>query len=138
MTQTDFIEIGRNIIRENSYLTLATADGKPWAAPVFYAVDAKWTFYFISQLDSLHIRHIFKNPLVAFAIFDSHQKEGSGNGVQGLGTARLLNDDELDEAFRWYNTSFVEMKDDVTSILNKPYLLSPVSNQKQSDRNTIR
>ncbi len=61
-------------------------------------------------MDSLHVGHILKNPSVAFAIFDSHQKEGTGNGIQGIGKAYLLRNDELSEALKWYHTTFVEMK----------------------------
>ncbi len=109
MTNSDINQIARTIIRENKYLTLATADGEPWAAPLFYCVDDQWNFYFISQIHSRHIQHILKNPNVAFAIFDSHQEEGKGNGVQGSGSVKQLEESELDEAFRWYRTSFVEM-----------------------------
>lgn len=86
-------EIAKKIIEENIYMTIATSDenGIPWVAPLFYAVDDSYNFYFISQLSSLHSKHILKNPNVAFAIFDSHQKEGSGSGVQGSGKAYLLN-----------------------------------------------
>ncbi len=107
----DLVKIAKEIIKNNFYLTLGTADEVgPWTAPLFYAVDDHYTFYFISQMDSLHAQHILKNPLVAFAIFDSHQKEGTGNGVQALGKAYLLKDEELAEAFKWYHTTFVEMK----------------------------
>lgn len=110
MNKIDLNEIARKIVKENIYLTLATSDGTPWAAPLFYAVDDKYNFYYISQMDSLHTQHILKNPTVAFAIFDSHQKEGTGNGVQGLGKAYPLKDEELPEAFKWYHTTFIEMR----------------------------
>lgn len=111
MDQAGLDNIAREIIRSNCYLTLSTTDGEsPWAAPLFYAVDNNYTFYFISQLNSLHSQHISKNPAVAFAIFDSHQKEGTGNGVQGSGKVYRLEDEKLPEAFKWYHTTFVEMK----------------------------
>lgn len=111
MKQNDLNDLARQIIQENCYLTLGTTDGKaPWVAPVYYGVDEKFNFYFISQMNTLHIRHAMKNNSVAFAIFDSHQKEGTGNGVQGSGRVDLLPEDELKEAFKWYHTTFVEMK----------------------------
>ena len=110
MNQLQLAEIAKGIIKSNVYLTLGTADKDPWVAPVFYAVDDNYNFYYISQIDSLHTQHILENPNVAFAIFDSHQKEGTGNGVQGKGKVHLLKDDELPEAFKWYHTTFVEMK----------------------------
>ncbi|MEK7164117.1 MAG: pyridoxamine 5'-phosphate oxidase family protein [Patescibacteria group bacterium] len=111
MIQNQLSQITKEIIKNNVYLSLATATkSSPWVAPLYYAVDEKFTFYFISQLDSLHTKHILKNPQVAFAIFDSHQKEGTGNGVQGSGKAYLLDQKELSEAFKWYRTTYVEMK----------------------------
>lgn len=121
MTQSELINIAREIIKSNIYLTLGTTDGSiPWTAPLFYAVSDHYDFFFISQMDSLHTQHLIKNPKVSFAIFDSHQKEGSGNGVQGSGKASLLPEDELDEAFKWYHTIFVSMtKETLTG--NAPY-----------------
>lgn len=111
MTQDQLNQLAKDIIKNNIYLTLGTTLGSaPWIAPLFYAVSDNLTFYFISQMDSLHTKHILENPTVAFAIFDSHQKEGTGNGVQGSGKSYLLNENELVEAFKWYNTTFVEMK----------------------------
>lgn len=110
MEQSKLNEIAKKIIKNNIYLTLATSDGDPWAAPLFYAVDNEFNFYFISQMDCVHVKHILKNHKVAFAIFDSHQKEGEGNGVQGSGEAFLMKDNELDTAFKWYQTTYVPMK----------------------------
>lgn len=59
-----------------------------------------------------HSKHIIKNPTAAFAIFDSHQQEGTGNGVQGSGKAYLLDESKLPEAMKWYKTTFIEMKPD--------------------------
>lgn len=111
MAQDELNNIAREIVKSNIYLTLGTTDGSiPWTAPLFYAVSDDYIFYFISQMDSLHTKHILKNTAVSFSIFDSHQKEGTGNGVQGSGKAYLLEEQELEEAFKWYRTTFVEMK----------------------------
>lgn len=111
MTQEELTKTAREIIKNNVYLTLGTTDGNiPWTAPLFYAVSNDYTFYFISQMDSLHTLHLLKNPQVSFAVFDSHQREGTGNGVQGSGKTYQLADEELTEAFKWYHTTFVEMK----------------------------
>lgn len=121
MTQDELTKFAIDTIKNNIYLTLGTTDGKnPWTAPLFYAISEDFTFYFISQLDSLHTKHLLENPQVSFAIFDSHQKEGTGNGVQGSGKAYLLKDHELEEAFKWYHTTFVEMKPE-TFIEPAPY-----------------
>ena len=105
-------KLAKDILQNNIYMTLATASktGRPWASPVYYCIDRNYNFYYISQLNSRHCRNIFNKPTVAFAIFDSHQKEGTGNGIQGIGKARLLHDREIFKALKWYKTSFVELK----------------------------
>ncbi len=99
-------KIARKIIAQNTYMTIATMDREPWAAPVFYKTDDKYNFYYASLNDTLHSRNIAKNGRVAFAIFDSRQKEGTGNGVQGCGTAKRLRGQDVSGALRWYRTSF--------------------------------
>lgn len=98
------------IINSNKYLSLATTDGQsPWVAPLYYCLDQEFNLYFISQLDSVHSQHLVKNPKVAFAIFDSHQEEGTGNGIQGSGVVKLLTGDDLKEGLKHYHTNFVDL-----------------------------
>lgn len=112
MPQLD--SIAKDIIRKSIYMTLATSDGAaPWASPLYYVYDGKNTFYFLSQIDSLHSQNIAHNPQISFAIFDSRQPAGTGNGVQGKGQAHLLSDDEVAEARNHYcispeNTAFAD------------------------------
>lgn len=119
MNQQQLNQFARDIIKNNMYITLGTADGDPWVSPVYYCADDKDTIYFMSQMNSLHTKHILKNSVVAFAIFDSHQKEGTGNGVQGKGRAYLLKEDEFDEALRWYHTEFVDLTKE--ALAKSPY-----------------
>lgn len=120
MNQDKLNKIAKGIIGENLYLTLATTDDIPWAAPLFYCTDDKYNFYFISQMHSRHTQHLLKNPTVAFAIFDSHQEEGTGNGVQGLGKAYKVAGEDLEEALNWYQTTFIEMTTEALTG-NAPY-----------------
>lgn len=110
MNKIDLNHLARDIIKNNIYLTLATTDGQsPWSAPLFYCIDDKYNFYFISQMDSLHTCHILKNPKVAFSIFDSHAPEGQGVGVQASGKAYLLkNKEEIKDALKHYSTIFIK------------------------------
>ncbi len=99
--------IALEILKSNIYLTLATTDRDfPWAAPVYYCMDSEYHFYFVSQIDTLHSTHIMNNPRVAFAIFDSCQPEGQGNGVQGSGVVTILEGDQIIEGMRHYSTTF--------------------------------
>jgi len=60
-------------------------------------------------MDSLHTRHILKNPKVAFSVFDSRAKEGQGVGVQASGKAYLLNKEKaIKEALNYYSTIFMK------------------------------
>lgn len=111
------------IIESNIYMTLATAGEHPWAAPVFYCTDYDYNFYFISQPDSRHIQHIQDSSMVAFAIFDSSAKEGTGTGVQGAGRVELLETkEEIEGGLKHYFTSFVDCSVENFSG-DKPYRL---------------
>lgn len=107
--QTVLNQVAQKILRENIYLTLATADKKPWASPVYYCLDPDFNLYFISLNSSIHAQNISKNKEVAFAVFDSRQKEGTGQGVQGSGKAHQLKGFEVLDGLRWYHTKYVPM-----------------------------
>jgi uncharacterized protein YhbP (UPF0306 family) len=130
MTNEELYKLATTIVLQNIYLTLATADLRPWAAPVYYCVDNQFNFYFSSQPDSVHSQHILRNPSVAFAIFDSHAKEGAGNGVQGIGTARLLERvEEIEHALQYYSSNFVSCSvSDFDG--SKPYRLFQITTEK--------
>lgn len=91
-------------------MTLATTGGNlPWASPVFYCLDEDFNFYFISQMDSVHTNNVLKQPKIAFSVFDSHQPEGEGNGVQGSRTAYLLEGGAVVAGLNYYSTTFIEL-----------------------------
>ena len=131
----DNVDFAKSIVKNNIYLSLATADGDPWVAPLFYCTDPQYNFYFISQLDSVHTKHLLKNPMVSFAIFDSHQEEGKGNGIQAAGKAYRVPDEDIDEALKWYHTTFIALTKELLTgpapyklfkiIPDKFYILDP-------------
>jgi uncharacterized protein YhbP (UPF0306 family) len=110
MRQKKLDDLAKAIIGGNIYMTLATAGPSPWASPVFYCTDRDSTFYFMSQMHSRHTKAILANHRVAFAIFDSRQPEGTGNGVQGYGRAFLVSPRRIREALKWYRTKFINVK----------------------------
>ena len=61
------------ILQENLYLTISVAskDGSPWIANLYYVYDNNYTFYWYSPKNTIHSRRIKENPNVALAIFDS-------------------------------------------------------------------
>jgi uncharacterized protein YhbP (UPF0306 family) len=91
MNKKETAKIAWKIIKKGRYLSLATTNKEsPWIAPLYYFLNGDNNFYFASSVHSVHAKHIFSNFRVAFAIFDSHQKEGTGNGVQVYGHAYLV------------------------------------------------
>lgn len=71
---------------------LATYDGEPWVATVFYAVDERFNFYYIGPPDSRHNKAIKKNKHVSFAVAASSQKTTDKKiGVQVDGIADEVN-----------------------------------------------
>lgn len=110
MTQEELANLAKDIVKSNIYLTLGTADGEPWVAPLFYCVSESYSFYFISQLDSLHTKQMLKNPKVAFSIFDSHAEEGKGTGIQAMGNVHMITEDELENEINNYHTTFIKIK----------------------------
>lgn len=104
-------KLAQDILKTNMYLSLATCTkNSPWIAPLFYHLGAKNELYFASQPTSIHGTHIAKNPNVAFAIFDSHQKEGTGVGIQAFGKAQILDTRlQILEAMKYYHTDFFKV-----------------------------
>jgi len=98
-------QLVREIISSCRYLTLSTCDGsEAWAAPIEFLCDDDLNFFFLSTADSLHARHINRNPQVALALFDTDQPEYSPDltaslrGVQVRGSAsRLSTEDYPDD-----------------------------------------
>jgi uncharacterized protein YhbP (UPF0306 family) len=122
MSKSELETLAREIIKNNIYLTLGTADKVPWVAPLFYCVSDNFTFYFISQLDSLHTKQMLKNSKVAFSIFDSHAEEGKGTGVQATGNVQLIREEDLLKEITNYQTNFIKISPEVLSG-NAPYRL---------------
>lgn len=98
-------DLAKKIIKENIYMSIATMKDKPWIAAIRYQVDETYTFYFASKKDTIHVAHILENPATACGIFDSHQEDGTGQGIQIEGKAHLLEGGELQKAIEkfWPN-----------------------------------
>lgn len=114
MTKSDLNQLAQKILKTNIYLSLSTcAQNTPWIAPVFYHTGKNNELYFASKPTSNHGTHIAKNPKIAFAIFDSHQKEGTGVGIQAAGHAKILDSrSQILEALKYYHTDFFKVTAD--------------------------
>lgn len=87
--------LAQKIIRENLYITIATAmKGKPWISPVYFACD-KLNFYWSSSKHSTHSTNIRKNSSAAAVIFNSGAKEGTGNALYMTGIASEVSGKEI-------------------------------------------
>jgi nitroimidazol reductase NimA-like FMN-containing flavoprotein (pyridoxamine 5'-phosphate oxidase superfamily) len=91
--------VAREIIDANRYMTLATADGdgRPWAAPVWYAHRDYTDLLWLSRPEARHSRNLAVRPEVGIVIFDSTVPEGSGQAVYVEALAGELGGAELEE-----------------------------------------
>jgi hypothetical protein len=81
------------MITRTLYCTLSTcsADGFPWASPVFFTVDPALTLYWSSAIVAQHSQNIYQNHgRVAIAIYSTDKAEGKGQGVYLNGLADEL------------------------------------------------
>jgi len=90
-------------------MTVATAgpDG-PAAAAVFYA-SRGLDLFFLSAPHSLHCRNMAADPHVAVTIQGDCAAWSDIKGIQMLGTARVLEGGEADDARRLYASRFPEL-----------------------------
>lgn len=102
---SDYLGMAKDIIKDNMYMVVATSDkdGKPWAAPVFYAYDEVYNFYFLSAVDSRHAENIIENPHVSIVIFNSKQILGVSEGIQMEGMAKEVGERGIDEVISLYS-----------------------------------
>jgi len=91
--------LAREIIDANRYMTLATADadGRPWAAPVWYAHQGYTDLFWVSRPQARHSRNLAVRPEVGIVIFDSTVPEGEGQAVYVEAQATELDGAEREE-----------------------------------------
>jgi uncharacterized protein YhbP (UPF0306 family) len=83
-------------------LTLATAEGRPWASPVWFAHEGYRDFLWVSRHEARHSRNVEIRPEVALVVFDSTAAPGAAaiyaeaRGEEGAG-------DEVERAIRTYS-----------------------------------
>lgn len=102
---TDLNGLAKDIIEKNQYLVLGTnGEDGAWVSPVAYAYDDNFNFYFVSFPPSKHCKNIEKNNKVSFAIYDSHQDWGMGEGLQIEGIVEKVEFAEIPKATSLYFT----------------------------------
>jgi hypothetical protein len=100
----DIAAHARAIIDANLYLTLGTADpdGRPWTSPVYFAPAGDREFYWVSDIDARHSRHLAARPQVSIVVFDSTIAPYHGRALYAVGEARALSGGDLDRALAVY------------------------------------
>ena len=89
-TSRELTGMARQLVAEQSTLTLATASGNAaWAAPVYY-VFVKSTFYFLSGPDSRHITEALQNGQAAAAVHAAASTWKEIKGLQMTGRIRAV------------------------------------------------
>src|ERR1017187_6268149 len=96
-------------LREHQVLTLAVVDanGNPYAAALFYAVDEELRFHVVTDPATRHAKAMLANPSVAGTIQLDRQHWHEIRGVQFCGICRQLDSDERVRAWEVYNARFV-------------------------------
>ena len=105
-TDYELEALARAIIDDNLYMTLGTADedGRPWASPVYYAVEDYREFIWVSRPGSRHSRNIAVRPQLGIAIFDSRVPIDTGHGVYMSALAEELTGPEADRAIETFSS----------------------------------
>lgn len=101
---------GRAIVDAALYMVLGTAaaDGRPWAAPVYFAHSEYREFVWVSKPGAQHSLNIEARPEVNIVIFDSTVPIGSGGGVYFSATAAEATEDERGHALEVFNRRSLE------------------------------
>jgi uncharacterized protein YhbP (UPF0306 family) len=108
----DRAEIARQLITDNFYWSLGTADadGTPWVTPVFFTPDGFSHFYWVSSPNTQHSRNLAHRPEAAAAIFDTHALVGRAEAVYFKLTAGQVPDADLEPALEIYNSRLPSAK----------------------------
>jgi hypothetical protein len=93
-----------DLLQTNRYLTLGTVDdeGKPWVSPVYFAVHGLRDFFWVSDPNAHHSRHLHRRPQVSLVVFDSTVEPYHGRALYARGYARQLDGDAAAKALDIY------------------------------------
>ncbi len=95
-------------LREHQVLTLAVveADGSPYAAALFYAVDEELQLYLVTDPATRHGKAMLANSSVAGTIQRDRQRWHEIQGVQFRGVCHPLEDASRGRAWEIYSVRF--------------------------------
>lgn len=115
-------------LKSQHTMSLATFDGKLWICTVFYAIDDKLNFYFISEPNTRHSKGILKNSQVACSIANTNQVTTDKKiGVQIVGIAsEVKNRNKIKVVLGLWN----KVNPGFESIINLPNMIKKVISGK--------
>ncbi|MET0811918.1 MAG: pyridoxamine 5'-phosphate oxidase family protein [Microbacterium sp.] len=98
-------ELAHDLLSQNAYLTLATADGDgtPWACPVWFAARDLEEFVWASKPGARHSRNIAERSRVSLVVFDSSREPGEGSALYVAAEAAAVDDAAFAHALEIYN-----------------------------------
>lgn len=107
----------RSFLGHHTTLVVATTDdrGRPWACPVFFAVDPALGITFVSPPESRHAANLGVRPWASAAIAGQHTHWRSVLGVQLEGPAVLLQGPDRRDGLSRYMARFRWIADDAAS-----------------------
>ena len=93
MNDQDIVKLVKEFMEPRFQMVLATYGEHPWIATLYYSFDNDLNIYFLSSPETIHCKHILRNPNVAVAISDSPQSPSAKKkGVQISGIAEQITD----------------------------------------------
>jgi uncharacterized protein YhbP (UPF0306 family) len=104
-------EAVRQMLAAHHTLTLASGSGDaPWAATVFYASDAEFNLYFVSDERTRHGRDMARNSSVAVAINADVDNWDDVRGLQIAGRAHLVSARDRPQVLELYLEKFPSVR----------------------------
>ena len=102
--------VARSIIDANLYMVLGTADahGRPWASPVYFAVQGYRRFYWVSSPEVTHSRNIAVRAEVGIVVFDSQVPIGTGQGLYMQAVAEQVEGADLEQGIEVFSRRSLE------------------------------
>ena len=101
---------GRSIVDASLYMVLGTADadGRPWASPVYFAVDDYTEFFWVSSPEVTHSRNLAARPELSIVVFDSGAPIGTGQAVYMSAVAEQLAGAEMERGIAIFSRRSLE------------------------------
>jgi hypothetical protein len=105
--EADLATIGRAIVDESLYMTLATADaaGLPWPTPVYFAPAGYRELIWVSRPEARHSQNIAVRADVGIVVFDSRAPISTGQAVYMSAMAELVPPADLDRCLDVFSRS---------------------------------